>query len=216
MLAKEREAKWTSASTRKRFRSHRSRTRFVVRLQSYLRKFLHRRRPPVNLFASNAVYPGYESNKVEMPDRITPIIGWRCWLIPSPPSPLAEQGLYSANRQTIWKPGTEMRAECMNFQLRDALGSPHVSPCDLCTCGFYAVTDPKNVPWNIGDMPGLGDVVVGRVALWGKVCIGERGYRAEFAYPVSFFTSVLWTDHPVLRAFKIPVLGVEEFMRACA
>ena len=32
----------------------------------------------------------------------------------------------------------------------------------------------------------VGRVITGRVALWGKVFIHEKGYRAQYAYPLSF------------------------------
>lgn len=50
----------------------------------------------------------------------------------------------------------------------------HEPPGDDCRCGFYAVTDPWAVSWQLG-------AVTGAVALWGDVIPHEAGYRAARA-----------------------------------
>jgi hypothetical protein len=56
---------------------------------------------------------------------------------------------------------------------------PHESvPCANHTCGIYAVSEPEH----LSSYPNY-NRAVGTVSLWGKVVPGDKGYRAEFAYP---------------------------------
>lgn len=56
----------------------------------------------------------------------------------------------------------------------------HDSPGESCKCGIYAVADPAPcASYPIS--------VLGRVALWGKVVPGDKGWRAEYAYPLELF-----------------------------
>lgn len=57
---------------------------------------------------------------------------------------------------------------------------PHQSPSESCKCGIYAAHTPDQCA-------GYGKYVLGRVNLWGTVIPGEKGYRAEFAYPSELF-----------------------------
>ncbi len=77
-----------------------------------------------------------------------------------------------------------------------------VTPDENCTCGIYATEDVTGVPggppastplvgiaafaftlqrsvWGAAPSPS----VFGTVSLWGKVIPGDRGWRAEYAYP---------------------------------
>lgn len=58
--------------------------------------------------------------------------------------------------------------------------TPHHSPDESCTCGIYAAHSPDQCA-------GYGKYVLGRVNLWGRVIPGDKGYRAEFAYPSELF-----------------------------
>jgi hypothetical protein len=58
----------------------------------------------------------------------------------------------------------------------------HVAPAEGCTCGIYAMRDPV-VFGDRDHQDYISTVLVGKVALWGSVRIGPRGYRARYAYP---------------------------------
>ena len=57
----------------------------------------------------------------------------------------------------------------------------HRTPGEGCTCGIYAARNLRHLRGQL--LLGLTPMVVGEVAMWGKVIPGQHGYRAEFAYP---------------------------------
>ncbi len=104
-----------------------------------------------------------------------------------------------------WTPRQEIEAVCLSpryvrFQhglpvaaatLQEALAaipadrrSPHASPEPTCGCGIWGLNDRRHVEQAISQNPQHG-IVIGIVALWGRVIECERGFRAERAYPVS-------------------------------
>lgn len=58
----------------------------------------------------------------------------------------------------------------------------HDAPLEGCSCGIYASTDLDFARRLAARLAGN---VVGMVAMWGKVIEYNRGFRAEYAYPVS-------------------------------
>lgn len=74
----------------------------------------------------------------------------------------------------------------------------HDSPHENCTCGIYAATTKKQLP-DSGH-------VYGKAKLWGKVVPGERGVRAQFAYPSEFHVHPSMLDNPALKAFGVPLI----------
>lgn len=50
-----------------------------------------------------------------------------------------------------------------------------------CTCGWHAARDMDYLHENF---QGVGEQVMGEVALWGKVISHEKGYRAQYAHPL--------------------------------
>lgn len=54
----------------------------------------------------------------------------------------------------------------------------------LHSCGLHAWPDEEEV-LRYGVHP-IGYKVIGRVALWGNIVVHDKGYRAQFAYPLSF------------------------------
>lgn len=78
----------------------------------------------------------------------------------------------------------------------------HEAPDEDCTCGIYAAIDDKGVP-DSGN-------VYGKVKLWGKVVPGEKGYRAQYAYPTEFRVAPKFVDHPALLAFGVPIIADEK------
>ena len=97
-----------------------------------------------------------------IPDRITPITGWRAWAV-------KEGALLSLNDGIRWPVGEEALARCKQQWSHD-------SPIAACTCGVYA---HKRRPF-VYPNPGF---VLGTVALWGRVIEHENGYRSARAYP---------------------------------
>jgi hypothetical protein len=119
-----------------------------------------------------------------------PILAYRVWWITLDDG--EPQNLRSLTYKIRWKPRRPLRAHCL-FELSRRQASFHPNeqcPCLTHTCGVYALKDPVGLDaW--GKVYGTYTQanllrVVGQVALWGKVLQHELGYRAEYAYPVSF------------------------------
>lgn len=73
----------------------------------------------------------------------------------------------------------------------------HDAPHENCTCGIYAATTKNQLPQG---------VVYGKVKLWGKVIPGEKGVRAQYAYPSEFQVPPELKDHPALKAYGVPII----------
>ena len=103
--------------------------------------------------------------------------------------------LRSVVSDDYWRPRQAMVADCnqtpgYQFDLTH-LDGDHTAPDPKCKCGFYAVdTLPRLLEvyetWSrlfsrleIERYP----AVLGKVKMWGKVIPGERGWRAQYAYP---------------------------------
>lgn len=156
--------------------------------------------------------PQAESEHVELPVEITdePILAWRCWFT------LPTEGLLRPiyKRGLAWKPQETQEALCAD--------EVHAAPDDACRCGIYSVCHPmllQEVHWDhappkgVKPLPGI--VVVGQVALWGKVIQHERGWRAQYAYPKQLYA---FTDDATLAGslrdrYQIPVAFGHEAAR---
>lgn len=107
-----------------------------------------------------------------VPDTVGPLVGWRYWYV--------DRGrLRSLNglAYTPWPERQPLGAEC-----RALAGHRRRAPADGCRCGIYAASDLETLRRLVH--PGLaGPLAVGEVSLWGRVVPGERGYRAQSAYP---------------------------------
>jgi hypothetical protein len=121
----------------------------------------------------------------------SPIIAYRVWQVTLDDG--EPQNLRSLTYKIRWKPLRPMRAHCL-YSMKPLVQPTPVwhhpdeqCPCLRHTCGIYAMKDTENLEsWGgTYDNPSLLRVV-GRVSLWGKVLQHELGYRAEYAYPVSF------------------------------
>ena len=110
------------------------------------------------------------------------VVAWRAWNI-------SQDGLLSSvTMRTIWKPTEVMRACCMD----NSCGG-HDDRQDMCGL------------WAMKERPDFG-AVIGRVALWGEVIEHEKGYRAEYAYPISLLNLPFLPDPtPFADAYGIPV-----------
>jgi hypothetical protein len=106
---------------------------------------------------------------VGIPDGIEPVAGWRYWR--------ADEGwLCSLNKFKTWPAGAPLRAQCPFAMDHGPL------PGEECGCGIYAAIDRETLKELVE--PNLDSpLVVGEVALWGRVIPAELGFRAELAYP---------------------------------
>jgi hypothetical protein len=148
-----------------------------------------------------------------VPDSVTPIVAWRYWR-------LGHDRLLRSltGRHQAWAPGQALGARCRfdhvdrsDWRYRMVSGfsvHAHAAPAEGCTCGLYAARDLDHLRGQM--LFGLHRMVVGEVALWGKVIPGKHGYRAEFAYPhrLCVFEGTV-NRHPevlgALSAYGVPV-----------
>lgn len=149
-----------------------------------------------------------------IPDAIEPIVAWRYWRLGAADGRLCSL----TGRHQRWEPAQALEARCRfdavdrsewRYQLVSGFSpDPHAAPHEGCTCGLYAarsLDDLRGQP-----LFGLSRMVVGQVALWGKVIPGQFGYRAQFAYPkrLCVFEGVLRRDPGVLdalAAYDVPI-----------
>lgn len=100
-----------------------------------------------------------------------PVIAWRYWQVTTGTVVLSSV----TQKQWTWKPGQAFRAVCA--------WTGHTAPADGCDCGVHGSKDLKSLrDHGLCLAPGT-PLVMGRVALWGKVVPDTRSWRAEYAYP---------------------------------
>ena len=97
-----------------------------------------------------------------------PVLGWRYWRF-------ADDRLTSVSqRGFVWEPGSPLVARCV--------GGGHAAPDPGCSCGVHASADLASLRGHALCLaPGV--LVVGQVALWGRVVLDAHGYRGEVAAP---------------------------------
>lgn len=136
-----------------------------------------------------------------IPDAVEPALGYRAWL---PVSLEGDARLRSVFRPVVWPAEEPLRAECRRWGLLLAGTCAGGEADDGCECGIYGLdVSPEASPsrgaaiesLRAGVMPGVGveawdppaTWVLGVVAGWGRVVVGSRGWRAEYATPVALF-----------------------------
>lgn len=119
------------------------------------------------------------------PDVIGEVIGWRVWQVANIKDDSQEVRLQSLGaggpqNAAIWSPGKVMEAFC---------GKNHVPPAEKCSCGFYAARTREHLlsmhyhsGFNYEDPADC--LVVGTVAMQGKIIPGTQGWRAQRVRPV--------------------------------
>lgn len=158
-----------------------------------------------------------------MPDFAGALVGWRLWL----PSVTTDGvRLRSLMFPAYWRPGQPFRAACLCPRRRPLLRpwrrAREHAPVQLdSTCGVYAVDRIEHAMVYADHLPIArtlrGCIVVGSVALWGRVVVGEHGWRAELAYPTHLYVG--WSKRTPaslaeqlladLRAYRVPVEALD-------
>lgn len=122
------------------------------------------------------------SDAAIVPDYCEPVIGWRVWHCEAP--------LYLASAwHTIWPPREKLIATHVS-RYDYYMGADKTcaeSPCHSSFapgCGIYCFKTDEWLHASIR-ITGPRPVIVGRVALWGRIAEHYYGYRGQFAYPVS-------------------------------
>ena len=80
---------------------------------------------------------------------------------------------------------------------------------ESCTCGIYALNDAMGLPLGVASRLFSQGYVFGRVKLWGKVIRGDRGARAQHAYPSRLYIPSSSLTDSALRAFGVPLIPVD-------
>lgn len=93
-----------------------------------------------------------------------------------------------------------------NVMVRADPPPPHQEcPDRNCSCGIYAHKDKM-----AGYHPSPPNRAWGKVALWGRVIEHERGYRAEYAYPVELNCADAKLAKQLAKAYGVPCYGPAE------
>ena len=97
------------------------------------------------------------------------VLGWRYWQLDTAGACLRSV----SQRRFEWPPGRPLRTVCV--------GGGHGAPADGCNRGIYGARDFARLrPRGLCLAP---DILVGEVALWGRVLTDEGFHRGEYAYP---------------------------------
>jgi hypothetical protein len=119
------------------------------------------------------------ASRLAAPDLAEPVVGWRLWSLARARDGAAR--LSSATREVEWPVRRALDASC-----RCGL-----APAAGCGCGIHALRTPDGLFRCLGaDVAPPSPYVVGLVGLWGRVVECERGWRAEFAYPLRLYAAV--------------------------
>lgn len=131
-------------------------------------------------------------------DQAGAVKGWRYWQLSSPSGHLRSV----TQRRIEWPSHRGLRARCM--------GAGHRAPDPSCDCGIYGARDLATLrEHGLCLAPEI--LVVGQVALWGRVIDDVAGWRGEFAYPAQLSVVedlVADTDAPALAAQLGAAYGV--------
>lgn len=106
---------------------------------------------------------------------VEPFVAWRGWNVQK------IDGRYMMTTALgfhgyVWPARERAEAVCT---------TDHPVPCSTgcshgCRCGFYAAKRREDVPFD----PQWQLIVVGTVAMWGRVRVHRTGLRAQYAYPL--------------------------------
>lgn len=164
-----------------------------------------------------------EDELASIPDRIAPIVGWRAWKITWGSARTSDDVfvLSSLHFDGAWKPGQPVVAQCDIPKRRHMPNSCacelQPAPADNCRCGLYAARELSSLEKYVAGAPALSSgetLVVGRVALWGRVVVYDDGWRAQFAYPQAFYIAARGNAGAdvmeLLNRFAVPILDTAD------
>jgi hypothetical protein len=143
-----------------------------------------------------------------------PVVGWRYWRLGA--GPLGHLRSLS-QRGFVWVPGQVMVARCAEVARggdHSASSDGHEAPEPNCGCGIHAGDGLASLQAQalcLRPVP----LVVGEVALWGRVVTEERpdrghDHRGQFAFPVrlSVVAETLVGSSPTEAVERLRVYGV--------
>jgi len=148
---------------------------------------------------------------MKVPDSFTPVTGYRTWAV-------GLGRLWSSHgpEKVAWPKSEALRAACLKHGYPSFFNPrlpEHAAPDPLCSCGVYGVFAPWDLelaeprrPWSL---------VTGRVEGWGRVAVGQKGFRAEFARPLELFFEPWWDEQAwraaarVAQGYGIPLVPWE-------
>lgn len=142
-----------------------------------------------------------------VPDVIGEVTGWRVWRVlhPREPEKIKLQSLGSGGKQNaaVWSPGKIMEAFC---------AQPHTPPGTNCSCGFYAARTKEHLlsmhyhsGFDYDDPTAV--LVVGTVAMQGRIVPGTQGWRAQRVRPLR--VSILPSRWRVMKPLQAQYPKVE-------
>ncbi|MBW3611178.1 MAG: hypothetical protein KY438_06575 [Actinobacteria bacterium] len=148
----------------------------------------------------------------QLRSRSEPVSGWRYWQLG--PAPLGQLRSLS-QRGFVWPPGRAQVARCADGSWRSGgtaeAEQDHRAPETDCGCGVHASVDLASLQAQalcLRPVP----LVIGQVALWGRVITEERAdrrgqdHRGQFAYPLHLWV-VPETLGGVTEAQAVGALG---------
>ncbi len=135
-------------------------------------------------------------------------------------------GLVSPVYPTFWPPGSALEAVC-DARRREPLRPwrlrppEHPAPDAACSCGVHAVSVPGDLAAYVPSVAGRRIVhrVIGKVALWGEVVEGSRGWRASRAYPAELWVPEVHVNGrrvAGLEAMALDLAGYGVPVRLCS
>jgi hypothetical protein len=148
---------------------------------------------------------------MKVPDSFTPMTGYRTWA-------LGLGRLWSAGgpEKVAWPASEPLQAACLKHGFPSFFNArlpEHLAPAPNCTCGIHAAYAPWDMglaqpqrPWSL---------ISGRVEGWGRVAVGEKGFRAELARPLELFFESWWDESmwraasSVARTYGVPLVSWE-------
>jgi hypothetical protein len=125
-----------------------------------------------------------------IPDLIEPVEAWRAWRVGMRQGRVVLLSLFA---ETVWEPGVPLAAVCTQghrsrWRPWRIYPNDHTAPDLECDCGIYGVQSVAAARTYLKSPTLFRDErVIGRVALWGTVVEGSRGWRGSRAYPLELF-----------------------------
>lgn len=144
-----------------------------------------------------------------VPDTPNPIEAWRQWLIWGVPQRAGPDLIRIGSMPKpglVWPTEVATRATCRRNEPCDE------APGEGCRCGYYGMAAEAFVT-EMSRRTQPPYAALGKVQLWGRTIICERGWRAEFAYPQEVYVpaDAGWGEAEIeacarsLEDYRVPV-----------